>query len=613
MKLKNYFFTLLALAFAFQMDAQQSEPASDFGMLPAPVFVPSIADQLASGTFIPAENRISQGHPKLRHGNVAIAGQGMPLGDDPLIGTQALAPKVQTRELLDTFIADISSATPSDPTGAVGPNHYVAAWNSAFRIFDKTGTPLTAEASLATLFPGNAIGDPIIFYDAQADRFVITEFDNNPNGFNVAVCQGPDPVNDGWHVYTTGFGTGSFPDYTKFAVWGDSYVVTANIGAANRVFAVERNEMLNGDPAQFVAFPLPGIATFGFYSPHAFHTTDENLAPIGTPAPIVYLQDDAWGGISDDHLKVWSADIVWANVGSSSISAAQEITTADFTAVFDNGSFQNRPQGGGVDVDILQATMMNQVQYRRFSGYNSVVMNFVVDVLAGGAEKAAVRWYELRQDADGDPWTIFQEGTYEAPDGRDAYSASMAMNADGEIGMAYTSSSATDRISIQYTGQTTAAASGIMDVEETLIAQSTGACPNPGRLADYVQLSVDPVDQSFWHIAEYYEPTRRDVVGHFDFGTTAGVDDVNIANSDFIISSLPNNQFDVTLRTGYEGEAQLSVFDLQGKELSNQTLSKNGDSFNHTLDMAYATTGVYLVRIGNQGANSFQTAKIIVK
>ncbi|NND88357.1 MAG: T9SS type A sorting domain-containing protein, partial [Flavobacteriaceae bacterium] len=318
-------------------------------------------------------------------------------------------------------------------------------------------------------------------------------------------------------------------------------------------------------------------------------------------------------GVADDHLKIWSADIDWTNVGSSTMSAAQEITTADFTAVFDGGSFQNRPQGGGVDVDILQATMMNQVQYRRFTGYNSVVMNFVVDVLAGSAEKAAVRWYELRQTADGDPWTIFQEGTYEAPDGRDAYSASMAMNANGEIGMAYTSSSATDRISIRYTGQTTGATNSVMNVAEELIAQSTGACPSPGRLADYVQLSVDPVDQSFWHIAEYYEPTRRDVVAHFDFSTAAGVDDLSIENSELVISSLPNNQFNVMLQTAYDGDAILSVFDLQGKQLTTQNLVKNGDRFDHNLDMAYATTGVYLVKIQGESANSSKTAKIIVK
>ncbi len=38
----------------------------------------------------------------------------------------------------------------------------------------------------------NAPGEP-------RGRFIITEFDNNPNGFAMAICMGPDPVNDGWY------------------------------------------------------------------------------------------------------------------------------------------------------------------------------------------------------------------------------------------------------------------------------------------------------------------------------------------------------------------------------------------------------------------------------
>ena len=93
-----------------------------------------------------------------------------------------------------------------------------------------------------------------------------------------------------------------------------------------------------------------------------------------------------------------------------------------------------------------------------------MVLNFVVDVLEGDAELAAIRWYELRQTADGEPWTVYQEGTYTAPDGRDAYSGSMVMNSDGAIAMAYTSSSEIDRISIRYTGRFDSDALGVMSV-----------------------------------------------------------------------------------------------------------------------------------------------------
>ena len=38
-----------------------------------------------------------------------------------------------------TNIGETQGFVPPDPTGAVGPNHYVHAVNSAFKIFDKSG------------------------------------------------------------------------------------------------------------------------------------------------------------------------------------------------------------------------------------------------------------------------------------------------------------------------------------------------------------------------------------------------------------------------------------------------------------------------------------------
>lgn len=520
--MKNITQLLVAVLFlvGFTATAQKTLGAGTRGTLNGPIVVPSIAEQIANGTMVYADNTPRLGHAKGRGMNTVVPGKGS-TGNDPLVDQQRSSFTTQSRAPLLSFIADVSAATPSDPTGAAGPNHYVAAWNIAYRVFNKDGDPLTAELSLASLFPGNAIGDPIVFFDANVDngpgeprgRFVVTQFDSNPNGFNVAICQGPDPVNDGWNVYDMNFGTGAFPDYTKFSVWGDSYIVTANIGAANRVFAVERNEMINGDPAQFVGFPLPGIVTNGFYSPQGFHTTADEAVPPGTPAPIVYLQDDAWNGASDDQLNIWEARIDWANPANHSITLAQEIETADFVSVFDGGSFSNIGQGGGVDIDILQATMMNQVQYRRFGTHNSVVMNFVVDVLDPG-EKAGIRWYELRQTGDNEDWTIFQEGTFVAPGKRSAYSGSMVMNEVGDIAMTYTSSSDEDRISINYTGRFAGDPLNIMTVQEQRLATSTAANPS-NRLADYTQTTIDPVDGSYWNISEYFEPTRRDIVTNF--------------------------------------------------------------------------------------------------
>ncbi len=527
MKRISSILTAVCLLLGFIAKAQDEAKASQIGRLSHSTFVPSIASQIKNGTAKYADNKTHIGRPKGISTPIVVPGKGSK-GIDPLINKQrSFGQSFNTKSPEVVFTADISSSTPSDPTGAAGPNHYVAAWNVGFRIYNKDGSPATPEMGLNTLFPGNSTGDPIVFFDANVDngagkargRYVITEFRNSGapggNGFDVAISAGPDPVNDPWYIYEAQFNAGVFPDYTKFSVWGDSYIVTANISSTTeQIFALERNPMLNDEAAQFLTFGLPGIQTGGFYSPQGFHTTGDETVPAGTPAPIIYQQDDAWTGVDNDHLKIWEATIDWETPANSSIALSQEIQVADFVGVFDGGSFSNIPQPGGPDVDALQATMMNQVQYRRFPTYNSVVLNFVVNV-ADPDEKAGMRWYELRQTTDGEDWTIYQEGTYVVPGKRSAYQGSVVMDSQGNIAMGYISSSSEDGIKMHYTGRFDGDPLGVMTVAEQDLFVSTAASPTD-RLADYTQITLDPIDDSFWYISEQFAPTRRDIVGNFN-------------------------------------------------------------------------------------------------
>ncbi|MBS4060519.1 MAG: T9SS type A sorting domain-containing protein [Bacteroidetes bacterium] len=550
----NYRFIIIGLfimasIIAFGQTESQEAKAGITGRLSAPILVPSIAEQIRTGTFKATDPNEPgrMGQPKRHGANMTVPGKGLPVGKDPLVREHGSFPRIPGRSPELVFNANVSNYTPSDPTGAAGPNHFVGAWNIGFRIFDKSGNPLTPAASLGTLFPGNTLGDPIVLYDVAADRFIITEFDSSPNGFNVAISQGPDPVNDGWYVYTTGFTTGSFPDYPKFSIWSDGYYVTANINATNRLFVIEREIALTGGPAQFIGFPLPGIRTSGFYSPQVFNVTNGDLPPAGN-AKVVYLQDDAWSGVNVDHLKIWTVNVDWDTPSNSTISAAEEVITSPFISVFDGGSFSNRPQPSGPDQDVLQATIMNQAQYRRFPTHNSVVFNFVVDTDPTAGELAGIRWFEMRQSADGEPWEIYQEGTYTSPyNNKDAFSGSMAMDALGNIGMAYTTVSSTERIAIYYTGRFASDPLGIMTIDETLIAQGTSNNPS-NRLADYVHLTVDPVDdKTFWHIAEYFvSNSRTDVVGVFKIAPNF-INDIGVISIDSPINGALTDSEEVTI------------------------------------------------------------------
>ncbi|MEX2349448.1 MAG: T9SS type A sorting domain-containing protein [Flavobacteriaceae bacterium] len=738
MKLNYYLciFVMIGMISLSTAQDNQRHPPTDHGFYATPTYVPSIAKQIEDGTFI---DRLSgrelrlfgdnqEINPKHKHVNNVIPGKGLPTDGmpDPLVKNVDGQTKYPGRVPINVNpdANNMPPATPTDPTIAVGPNHVIGGWNVGFRIFDKSLNPLTTSASLSTIFSGNVFGDPIFLYDHEADRFIITEFSGNPNGFKVGVSEGPDPINDGWYVYQGQFNTGAFPDYTKFSIWHDGYYVTANIGSSNRLFVVEREKMLLGQAAQFQAFPLPGIVTAGFYSPQVLSAQGSNLPE--TEATVVYQQDDSWGGVATDHLKIWTVDVDWDIPVNSSVSSAFQIPVSPFNGVFNGGGFSNLPQpGGGAVIDVLQSTIMNQAQLRKFPSYNSAVFNFVVRVNTSGTNQAGIRWYELRQNVNGGPWSIHQEGTYTSPGEKSAFNGSMALDVEGNIGMAYSTVGTRDvqeLISIKYTGRFANDPLGDMTVAETQIGLSTALNTNT-RYADYSHTVVDPADgRTFYNNNEFFNNNRRNILSSFriapdasddmgvisidnpidgpleldeeitvtirNFGTdpqsnfdvyynidgganivetftgtiqplqnlqytftatadlstegetyliTAGTDltsdegpgndqmnksvlhevlninDIPLENAELIIVNNGNNQFNATLNTtqNIEGKVFLQLYNVQGQVIVYNLLEDNNGNYSYDLDMSYAASGVYLVRIGTDSQGLVK--RLIVK
>ncbi|MGM0931975.1 MAG: GEVED domain-containing protein [Bacteroidota bacterium] len=512
---------LITLFYVFQHTtvAQEREVAGP-AYIDSAQAVPSAA--FSKTRLIPPTTEYKLFNPRNRGINKIVPGKGLPRGEDPVRQSKMGDVKLSGEKKLN-FEAVSTRATPSDPTGVAGPNHYVNAWNAAFSIFDKNGNQLTPPADLASIggeFTNERGGDPIVVYDENADRYVISQMDTLPGSFLIAVSQGPDPVNSGWYTYR--FPTnGMYPDYPKLSVWSDGYYFTTNkdnttADQSEVIYVMERDKMLRGESAQVIGFPLPGIKTTRFYSPAAFHVNGRELPPPGN-SPIIYMQDDSWEGVNEDHLKLWLVNVDWNQPGNSTISESQELGVAEgvspFHSTFDGGSFKNLSQPfDAPDLDALQATMMYATQYRRFGTHNSVVMNFVVDIEPSAAEHAAVRWYELRQRQDGDQWQVYQEGTY-APDKSDRFGGSIAIDAEGNIGLGYTvlddSPERPIPPSLRFTGRFEGDPRGVMTVEEESIIE--GISPNPSfRYGDYSHMSVDAQDGlTFWYIGEVFEGEQR--------------------------------------------------------------------------------------------------------
>ncbi|WBL25439.1 GEVED domain-containing protein [Zunongwangia sp. HGR-M22] len=580
MNKKLFLLLIFCTFFQIQSFAQKDIAKPVFRDSAQAIFSSSISES----RLVPPKNEHKIYNPRNRGINKVIPGKGYPKGVDPAL--QSKKGLVPSRLPSLSFDAVTTRSTPSDPTGVAGLNHYLNAWNSAFSIYDKEGNILMQPASLASIggeFEGETLGDPIVVYDQFADRFLISQFSDTPNSFLIAVSRGADPVNDGWYTYR--FSTNNvLPDYPKISVWSDGYYITTNKNSntadqSQVIYVMERDRMLIGETAQFVSFPLPGIETNGFYSPAGFNAMGENMPPRGN-APIIYLQDDAWAGVPEDHLKIWLVNVDWEDLSNSTIEESQELGSSSgvspFTATFDGGSFSNLSQPNEApDIDALQATMMYMTQYRRFADHNSVVMNFVVDVDPTQAEHAGIRWYELRQYSDDGEWSVYQEGTY-APDKSDRFSGSIGIDDMGNIGLGFTilDDSPANPIypSIRYTGRYRDDELGVMTLEEQSIVE--GNSPNPStRYGDYAHLTVDPLDGlTFWHNAEYFEGNNRiNRIAKFrlapDFTRDVGVTEIS-APIDATLGE--NEKITITLRNfGANSQSNIPVsYTLDGKTVT---------------------------------------------
>ncbi|MEZ4858066.1 MAG: GEVED domain-containing protein [Flavobacteriaceae bacterium] len=518
MNAKKLLFVILLLAFTFIGNAQENEVSRPFytGTVSFVEYVTPMSSR--PDDLIAPDNAPKEAKDKRSISNQIVTGQDPQTEDDYFVRNRNAMEQGVTRAPASlVFNTYSSSSQPTDPSLAVGPNHVMVVYNTGFMIYGKSGNVLQGQtAPNPAIFPAGGCCDLTVSYDNAADRWVLT-FLSTTAGAQIAVSDGPNPLTAGWYIYTIA----AIQDYQKLSVWSDGYYITENTSGSNKVWALERSAMLAGNPnAKIVGFNLPGIVTSGFFSPQVLNVTDNNL-PAAGGATVVYMQDNAWSGVSSDHIKLWTMNVNWTNTANSTISAAQQITVTPFISVFDNGSFSNLTQpGGGTAIDALQATIMNQAQFRKFPGHNSALFNFVVDADATSGERAAIRWIEFRQSGDNQPWSLYQEGTYTAANGKHAWNASLAMDAQGNIGMGYTAMSGpttptTVRVSSYFTGRLSTDPLGTMTTAEELIANGNANIPGT-RYGDYAKIDVDPSDNSsFWFITEYNNSGRRGVVGKF--------------------------------------------------------------------------------------------------
>jgi hypothetical protein len=455
-------------------------------------------------------------------------------------------------------------AVPPDPSGAAGPNHYVHAVNLVIKIFDKEGNLLTGPSPLSSIW-GNGVnnGDPIILYDQLADRWFLSQFNTATNGLLIAISETSDPTGA---YFTYEFPLDSFPDYPHYSVWDNAYFMTANKNSGANTYALDRIALLNGDPnPQLIGFNLPGIEANPntVFSPEPANLLGTAI-DANTPGYIVYLQDDGWSpNILNDHLKIWEIELDWFNASNSTISDVPlELATVPFESTFAPfGTGDVNQPGTTQKIDMIGGVISYMTNFRKFDTHNSMIITFNVDV--SGTDRSGIRWFELR-NTTGTPWTIFQEGTYAPNDGASRFMGSAAIDAKGNIGLAFNIASSTVPVSIRYTGRFKDDPAGTMTIAETTIVNGSGVQTNTNRFGDYSHLTMDPDNFTFWHTAEYFSQDNFWTTRIASFSLSPGFDnDIGVANivtpDDGILSN--SETVEVTIRN--YGQLQQSNFNVE--------------------------------------------------
>lgn len=424
--------------------------------------------------------------------------------------------------------------SPPDTVGDVGPNHYVQMVNLTFRVFDKTGNPLTAALKVSSIFaplgaPCGARddGDPIVLYDPLADRWMLSQFCTVADPFNhqvIAISQTPDPSGP-YFLYDFRMPNNKFNDYPKFGVWTDAYYMTDNqfnqagtafLGAG--AFAFDRARMLAGDPAaSYVYFDIEnGNPDIGGVLPADIDGIVP--PPPGAPGLFAYFTADEFADPLDG-LRIWEFRPDFDNPAASTFTERTDSPVA--VAAFDPRTPAGRddieqpaPATSGAFLDSIGDRLMHRLAYRNFGTHESLVVNHTVNVsgvtpTTPALHQAGVRYYELRRPIGGS-FTVHEQATF-APDADNRWMGSVAQDNDGNLAVGYSVSSLATAPSVRYAARlATDPPNGLFQGEGSIIA-GTGVQTNTGsRWGDYSSMNVDPADDcTFWFTTEYYSAASQ--------------------------------------------------------------------------------------------------------
>lgn len=403
---------------------------------------------------------------------------------------------------------------PPDTDGDVGLNHYVQMVNDLTTIYDKGGNVVLGPFANNLFFAGlggacqdTNRGDPIVLYDEETDRWLVSQFAffSGPGDFLcIALSETGDPTGS-YYQHEFDFTAIGFPDYPKYGFVTDAIGVMVNLfspfqGAA--LGAIDKTEAFSTDPTTMVLYKV-GTSEFGF-------VVGDNDGPVFDNTPPTFFTNN---GGSGSRIDVWEITPDFVVPTDSTISEVAKIPVSPFDTdicpAVRERCIDQPGSGTGVfpdNITFLEAIsdrLMHRLQLRDFGNDKRAVVNHTVD--ADGNGKAGIRWYEFRNHKDRG-WTLKKENTF-SPDGDHRWMGSIAMNLKGQTCMGYSISSATTYTSIGVAARR--GDSNHMNVGEFVAFDGNVdgfVQTRTSRWGDYSAMAIDPVDDTCWYTQEHAKP-----------------------------------------------------------------------------------------------------------
>ena len=467
--------------------------------------------QLAASLALPPDRSLAPGVGALATG--------------PVTGTTFAGPDITD------CCAGLGRMWPPDPDIAVGPHHILVAVNAAFAIYDKSGVKLGSTVNARVFWMGTDCGavaitgglmyDPFVAYDPGADRFVAGFDATRASTFDsywcIAVSQTGDPTG-AWYRYSFPANTGragQWMDYPHVAVWRDAVYTTGNYFSfspgfftATRVYAFDKAAMYAGGAAKFVYVDDPRDANngqvFTLQPAKASYTY-----PASGPAYFLAIFPVPCGGPCDLNIFAMTPD--FAGNGTT-------FTLLGHPAAFPFALPIDAPQSGTASKVQANDARLLDAQWHTDG---TIYAAHTVACNPGSGTVDCVRWYQVG-GLTGVP-TILQQQTI-AGDGQYRFFPDLAVDALGNLAIAYSFSTSADYAGIRFTGRlagdpaSTTAADAALKAGETTYTGTSSELP-PFRWGDYTGMVVDPANPCrLWYVGEY----AKSGVGLANWGTTVG-------------------------------------------------------------------------------------------